>query len=104
MVRHFDAYDPEDEDEDEDGDGRTAGPLKLSRQEKIALKDLIILDLWNAVGKGYHDEEVMAALGRGPVTPAMARHLRDEAGRYADVMSPEVNALMSKIVTICNME
>jgi hypothetical protein len=62
------------------------------------LKDLIILDLLQALGNDpFFTMIANVALKGEPITPEVVRHLMDEAPKYADKMSPEVNELMGKI-------
>jgi hypothetical protein len=64
----------------------------------MALKDLIILDLLNALGNDpFYTEIANVALKGEPISPQVVRHLMDEAPKYADKMAPDVNDLMGKI-------
>lgn len=70
-------------------------------RERSALKDLIILDLLQAIGDDkFYNEIADVALKGAPLSPAMIRHFMDEAPRYAERMSPEVNELMGKIAAL----
>jgi orotate phosphoribosyltransferase len=70
----------------------------LSARERSALKDLIILDLLHALGNDAFFVMIAGVALKGdPISPEVVRHLLDEAPKYADKMSPEVNALMGKI-------
>jgi hypothetical protein len=65
------------------------------------LKDLIILDLLQALGNdSFYTLIANVALKGTPITPEVVRHLLDEAPKYADKMSPEVNELMGKIAAM----
>jgi hypothetical protein len=85
----------------ERGPGGFGGPPRedgLSPDDQSALKDLIILDLLQALGgDAFYAEIAAVALKGSPLTPAMIRHFMDEAPRYAESMSPEVNELMGKL-------
>jgi hypothetical protein len=72
----------------------------LTRQERAAMKDLVLLDLLHAVGGGFFAPIVNMAIKGTDPDPAMIRHFMDEAGKYADQMSPEVNALMGKLASL----
>lgn len=73
-------------------------PGGLSPKEKVALKDLVILDLLNLLGNDRFATMIaQVGLGTAPISPEVVRHFLDEAGKYADKMSPQVNELMGKI-------
>jgi hypothetical protein len=84
--------------------GGPGGPPEaggISSKERSALKDLIILDLLNALGNDpFYTEIANVALKGAPITPQVVRHLMDEAPKYADKMPPEVNELMGKIAQL----
>lgn len=70
----------------------------LSGKERLALTQLVILDLLNALGNDpFYTEIANIALQGAPITPHAVRHFMDEAPKYADKMPPEVNELMGKI-------
>jgi hypothetical protein len=69
--------------------------------DQSALKDLIILDLLHALGNDAFMVEIASVALKGtPLTPQVVQHLMDEAPKYADKMSPEVNELMGKIAAM----
>lgn len=69
--------------------------------DQSALKDLIILDLLQALGNdSFYTLIASVALKGAPITPEIVRHLLDEAPKYADKMTPEVNELMGKIAAM----
>jgi hypothetical protein len=80
---------------------RPGGPAaegEVSQAEAVALKDLVILDLLNALGNSpFYTEIADIALKGSQITPEIARHFMDEAYKYGSKMSPEVNELMNKI-------
>jgi hypothetical protein len=84
--------------------GRPGGPPEpegaFTRQERAAMKDLVILDLVHALGGGFYDAIAEMGLKGTDPDPAMIRHFMDEAGKYADKMSPEVQALMNKLAKL----
>jgi hypothetical protein len=85
------------------GPGGPGGPEAggFSPKERSALKDLIILDLLNALANDpFYTEIANVALQGAPITPQVVRHLMDEAPKYADKMAPEVNELMGKIAAM----
>lgn len=78
-------------------------PSGFSPQERLALKDLVILDLLAALGgDSFYESVAKVGLGTAPLTPDIVRHFLDEAGKYADKMPPQVNALMGKISSMPN--
>lgn len=72
----------------------------LSRAERVAMKDLVLLDVLQATGNDPFYKAIvdMAIKGTDP-DQNMIRHFMDEAGKYAKEMSPEVNALMNKLAS-----
>lgn len=81
--------------------GGPGGPGAAHGLDEGAVKDLIILDLLHALGNDpFMVEIAQVALKGAPITPQVARHLMDEAPKYADKMSPEVNELMGKIAAM----
>jgi hypothetical protein len=83
------------------GPPRRAGAPGGAGLDQNALKDLIILDLLHALGNDAFMVEIAdCALKGTPLTPQVVRHLMDEAPKYADKMSPEVNELMGKIAAM----
>jgi hypothetical protein len=73
----------------------------LSRQERAAMKDLVLLDLVSAMGGDpfYKSLVDMAIKGTDP-DPAMIRHFMDEAPKFAKEMPPHVNELMGKLFNL----
>jgi hypothetical protein len=66
--------------------------------DQQALAQLVILDLLHALNYDKFYTEIADLVLKGaPITPDKVRHFLDEAPKYADKMSPEVNALMEKI-------
>lgn len=64
------------------------------------MKDLVILDLLHALGNDAFYTEIAGIASGKPITPQIVRHLMDEAPKYADKMSPQVNELMGKIAAM----
>lgn len=78
------------------GPGGPGGPSGGVDQQ--ALAQLVILDLLHALNYDKFYTEIADLVLKGaPITPDKVRHFLDEAPKYADKMSPEVNALMEKI-------
>lgn len=83
------------------GPGGPAEPEgAFTRQERAAMKDLVILDLLAALGGGFYEPIAQMALKGTDPDPAMIRHFMDEAGKYSDKMTPEVVALMNKLASL----
>lgn len=84
---------------------RPGGPPQRSRPggpgagpDTGVLKELIILDLLNALGNDpFYAMIAEVGLKGAPMTPEFVRHIMDEAPKYADKMSPELNELMGQI-------
>lgn len=72
----------------------------FTRQERAAMKDLVILDLVTALGGGFYEPIAEMALKGTDPDPAMIRHFMDEAGKYSDKMTPEVVGLMNKLASL----
>jgi hypothetical protein len=70
----------------------------LTRQERVAMKDLVLLDLLNMTGSDPFFVALvnMAVKGTDP-DPAQIRHFMDEAGKFAKSMTPQVVELMNKL-------
>lgn len=80
------------------GEPGEPSPGQFGGKEKPLIIELVILDLLQALN---HDRFFTAIADIGlkgaPITPELARHFLDEAPKYADKMSPGLNALMEKI-------
>lgn len=82
--------------------GPEGGPAgMLSPQEKDTFVKLLLLDMLNAMGNDRFFTELVAVAmaGQDPTKPQM-RHFLDEAGRYADKLTPEMGELMNKFAQL----
>ena len=80
------------------GPGSPAHPSGLNPAEQSALKDLVILDLLQALNNDrFYTQIANVALKGEALTPEFLRHIMDEAPKYAGAMSKEVNDLMGKL-------
>ncbi len=73
----------------------------LSRKERQFFKDLVLLDMLQAMGgDAFYATLVKTAIDGGDPDPSQIRHFLDEAGQFADKMSPGVNELMGKLASL----
>lgn len=73
----------------------------FNRQERDALKAIVMWELLTMTGRDtFYKTLVETVLGNKDLEPAQIRHLLDEAGKFADLLSPEQRAVLDKLASL----